>query len=415
LKSSKKEKQKGCRKNKGPVYTDEKGNGLYERRLISREILESDAEHQFEGTIMRIVMSLCPGESQIKERLDSGLGDYYRIAPTNRTIAKFVREENLQFPDTGYPTYSRAYSPVTVLDDGFAEFLIKVDRPGKTLPPQPCPFKDGKSVCKYYTADADGNPLSTGKTGLTYMLLTSKIGTTFLMTNKPEQGFWESRKEGYYAHELNIVDDPKSEDFEGPYTLNFIGGGISITELNVLSLSELLSEYTKAGVIEKVNYLWANKYYNLVSWVYDPSVPGGDLATTFSRQLGKYGSQVNLGLVFSKEDRPESPFPKGRFNQTTIEEFFGVTKKECGKQSKKIKWLVVGSSGFKKETYQLLNCSDVGLGFDLVNATDDQFGINKEGPNAFYKFLSRGDNAADRKPSPVYQKYCDGKGLCKNL
>ena len=107
MKSSK--KQKRCRKNKGPVYTDVKGNGFFERRLISREIVETDEEHQSEETIMRIVMELCPGESQIKEGIDSGLGDYYRMAPTNRTIAKYLQKENLQFNDSNYPTYSRAY------------------------------------------------------------------------------------------------------------------------------------------------------------------------------------------------------------------------------------------------------------------------------------------------------------------
>ena len=100
---------RSCRPNATPYLTDEKGNALYERTLVRREILESDAEHQFEGTIMKIVMSLCPGDSQITERVDSGLGDYYRIAPTNRTIAKYVREKRLQFADGGYPTYSRAY------------------------------------------------------------------------------------------------------------------------------------------------------------------------------------------------------------------------------------------------------------------------------------------------------------------
>jgi len=401
---------RSCRPNATPYLTDEKGNALYERTLVRREILESDAEHQFEGTIMKIVMSLCPGDSQITERVDSGLGDYYRIAPTNRTIAKYVREEQLQFADGGYPTYSRAYSPVTILDNNFAEFLIKVERPGKS-----CPFTDGKKSCKYYTADAVGNPQSTGTTGLTYMLLTSDIGTTFLMTNEPEHGYWDidrtgyPRKEGYYAHELNIVDDPISENFDGPYTLNFIGGGIALTELNVVSLSELLSKYVKAGVVDKVNYLWSNSYYNLMSWVYDPNVAGENLATEFSRSLGKYGVQANIGLVFSQEDRPESQFPKGRFTQGTIEEFFGVSKTEC-----EIKWLVVGSSGFKRATYELLNCDDGGLGFDLVNATDDRYGINKEGANAFYTSLARDANPADRKPSPVYRKYCDGEGLCEN-
>ena len=111
-KTSKKEPPsipRSCRPNATPYLTDEKGNALYERTLVRREILESDAEHQFEGTIMRIVMSLCPGDSQITERVDSGLGDYYRIAPTNHTIAKYVSEKHLQFADGGYPTYSRAY------------------------------------------------------------------------------------------------------------------------------------------------------------------------------------------------------------------------------------------------------------------------------------------------------------------
>lgn len=67
------------------------------------------------------------------------------------------------------------------------------------------------------------------------------------------------RKEGYYAHELNIVDDPISENFDGPYTLNFIGGGIALTELNVVSLSELLSKYVKAGVVDKV----CRRYFRL--------------------------------------------------------------------------------------------------------------------------------------------------------
>ena len=41
--------------------------------------------------------------------VSQGLGDYYRISPTNETIANYVRDEKLQFADSGYPTYSRAY------------------------------------------------------------------------------------------------------------------------------------------------------------------------------------------------------------------------------------------------------------------------------------------------------------------
>merc|ERR1711933_688441 len=51
-----------------------------------------------------------------------------------------------------------------------------------------------------------------------------------------------------------------------------------------------------------------------------------------------------------------------------IQDFFGLTKKPCGEQDKNILWLVVGSSGFKRAMYDLLDCSDSGLGFHLIPA-----------------------------------------------
>jgi len=399
-KGVKSSKGHACPDYKGPVSVDDKHNEMYPRKLIGREILDYDEAHDEEETIMRITMELCPGESQITEGIDSGLGDYYRISPTNETIAHY-RETGFNFNDAGYPNLSRAYSPTTILKKNYAEFLIKVERPTEACS---CGDKCPKYVC------CDG----VCATGLTYMLLTADIGTTFLMTRRMEHAYWEDREVGYYAHYLNIDED------KGPYTINFIGGGIALTEINVVALSELLGPLFNSGVVGDVNYLWSNRYYDNMAWVYElapinKGYPDNDLATTFSRMEGGYGSRVNVGLVFSREERFESPFPEGRFTQTTIEEFFGVTKKECGDQSENILWLVVGSSGFKKSTYELLDCSDGGLGFNLTVGLDDQYGINKEGPNALYHYLTPEDDPMDRKPSPVYRKYCDGEGLCKNL
>jgi len=388
-----------CQDGLGPVAIDDKGNEFFYRKLIKRQFVENDIK----GKIMRIIFELCPGETQITDEIDSGSGDYYRISPTNETIEDY-KNQGFLFVGT-YPNLSRAYSPVTILDKNYVELLIKVEEPGECG----CKEKDSPFDCKYECCDGSCD------TGITYMLATVDIGTIFLMTKKPEHGYWEDRDQGYYSHEISVVDDPTSDDYCGPYTLNFIGGGIALTEINVVSLSELLDK----NVVEKVNYLWSNQYHNNLEWVYDlyPNNGGydeNDLATTFTRQQGKYGSRVSVGLVYTQEERDESPYPKGRINSDIIQDFFGVTKRSCGEQPKNILWLVVGSSGFKRAMYELLDCSENGLGFDLTPAPDDGYGINKVGDNSMYKYVARDEDPSDRKPSPIYKKYCYNQGLCEN-
>lgn len=390
---------KACRDKDGPTITDDKGNEFFGRKLTDRQFVEDDVE----GQIMRIIFDLCPDESQITEEMDSGSGDYYRIAPTNETIANY-KEKGFNFAGT-YPNLSRAYSPVTILNKNYAELLIKVEKPGECG----CKELDPPRECKYECCGG------TCDTGITYMLATAPIGTVFLMTRKVEHGYWADRDQGYYAHEISVVEDPDSDAYEGPYTLNFIGGGIALTEILVVSLSELLD----SEVVEKVNYLWSSQYYNNLKWVYDlhPKNQGytsNDLATTFTRQLGKYGSRASIEYVFTQEERDESPYPRGRINTDIIKDYFGVSEAPCGEQPKNILWLVVGSSGFKRAMYEMLDCSEGGLGFDLTPAPDDGYGINKVGANSMYNYIARDEDPSDRKPSPVYKKYCKGEGLCAN-
>jgi len=85
------------------------------------------------------------------------------------------------------------------------------------------------------------------------------VGTDFLLSAVSEHGGLDAHH--HFVYKPNFSRDPGS----GPYTINIIGQGVAITELNILSTSELLEPFASDGsfsTITEINYLWANSYWS---------------------------------------------------------------------------------------------------------------------------------------------------------
>jgi len=77
----------------------------------------------------------------------------------------------------------------------------------------------------------------------------------------------------------------------GPYTINVIGQGVALTELNIVGMSELLEPFAADGsfsTVKEYNYLWTNSYWAGSEWVWN-KLDVTDLARQFKLEMGKYG------------------------------------------------------------------------------------------------------------------------------
>ena len=84
---------------------------------------------------------------------------------------------------------------------------------------------------------------------------------------------------------------------KGPYTINFIGQGVALTELNVNAFSQLLNPLFPDGDfsnIQDINYLWANSYWNSSAWVFAPMGDNDDISRSFIRDGLQNGIRFNL-------------------------------------------------------------------------------------------------------------------------
>jgi len=386
-KSSKSEKQFGrCarRRKPEPELIDVKGNMLWRRKLIAREFLQDDDE----GRIIKVTFKLCKDENELQfpdhgygpSYIDVGLGDYFRLAPTREWWNYTGVPGGPRYSGYRGVTGTRAYSPVGPMQNNTVELIVK-------------------SKTTKYELNKDGTPRTdcvagvSCQLGMSRLLYEIPLGSDVLFTERPEQSLFVGPecRIGYYANNINVKRGPE----DGPYTINFIGQGIAPTEVSIVALSELKSPRTK-----KVTILLADSYWSNVEWGWTKT-SSNDLLRELFQQQGMYGARLKFEYAISREDRPESNLEQGHIDTDRIKQAFNVTKKPYGTQDPNVKWLVVGSSSFKTSMYPLL----VELGYDLVLAPDDQYGIYYDGQNSLYTKLLQNDDPYLRDKSPLYKYY----------
>ena len=176
------------------------------------------------------------------------------------------------------------------------------------------------------------------------------------------------------------------EPGHGPYTINVIGQGVALTELNIGVISDLLNPINSDGsfsTIKTVNYLWANSWWDDAAWTFYNPTDSTDLARKMAREGLKYGIRFNLMHAISREERPEAEFFT-RIDSDVIGEGFGIPDKDTDKDPN-VKWsvpapkqfwhpvhrldslrFVVGSKKFKQDIYpQVLE-----WGYDMEPCSD---------------------------------------------
>merc|ERR1719491_1082336 len=272
----------------------------------------------------------------------------------------------------------RSYSPVNPLHDHTVQMIIKEVTDGDYEEHECTPGVD----CKF---------------GFSELACFAPVGTDFLLSVVPEHSGVDAHH--HFAYKPNFSREPGS----GPYTINVIGQGVALTELNILAISELLEPFASDGsfsTIKEINYLWANSYWSNAAWAFEES-DSNDLARQFLQDLGKYGIRVNLMHAISREVRPEAEFP--RTNVTVIGDAFKLTN--TSDQDPNIKWFVVGSGKYKASIW-----SDIlEWGFDLqpcsTGPDDPRDGYPYCGPNSLYEWEEMGFNGLDGRERSELFKY----------
>jgi len=352
-----------------PEAIDRFGKKMYRRKLISRE-KPQDSE---EGVFCHVIFELCEGESQLTHGMDSGFGDYYRLGATTEW-ADYTGTSEYSYGGMYKPTGARSYSPVTPLNESAVQLTIKEVQ-----------------------SKASDNDCTTGVDclfGMSELACMAPIGTDFLLSKRPDHMGYEGTHQAYVP---NFSREPGS----GPYTVNVIGQGVALTELNIVVLSELLQPFSSDGnfsTIKEVNYLWANSYWSNAEWVWEDT-NSTDLSRQMIRIMGSYGIRFNLMHSISREERPEAEWP--RTDVKVIGEAFNLTN--TTDQDPNVKWFVVGSSGYKRSIYpQILE-----WGFDIYgcNPSAVSKGYPYCGPNALYDQLAPGSDPNDRERSDIFEYY----------
>jgi len=345
---------------------------MYRRKLIDRHIPDDPSGAVF----CHITVALCEGESSLTHKIDAGFGDYYRLQATEEWC------DTTSFP--GVPgTYSgmeectgaRSYSPVNPFNDQTAQFIIKevVGKPSD----YGC---TGGVNCKF---------------GFSELACNLPIGSDILMSKDPDHYGVQST---HLAYKPNFDRDPGN----GPYTINYVGQGVALTELNPNGMSQLMKPFASDGNfsnIKEVNYLWANSYYSSAEWIYEKTT-SNDLAQQFMQEGLKYGIRFNLMNAISREDRPEADI-YGRADVDSIGKVFNLTN--TTDQDPNIKWFVVGSKSYKKSIYPQIT----EWGFDMAPCPGaESKGYPYCGPNALYGQCEPGAaGLANRERSDLWDYY----------
>jgi len=335
-----------------PESIDRFGKKMYRRKIISSE----KPQDSDEGVFCHVTLELCDGETSLTQGIDSGFGDYYRLGATAEWC-DYKGTAEYSFDGMYKCTGARSYSHINPLNENTVQFIIKEE-----------------------TSDADDNDCTAGidcKFGMSELMCFAPVGSEILVSANPDHAGVDDST--HYVYQPNFSREPGS----GPYTFNFIGQGVALTELNPGSLNALLEPFASDGsfsTIKEINYLWANSYWSNAEWIFEDDTNSTDLARAFIREGLKYGIRLNLMHSISREQRPEAEWP--RTNVDVIGEAFKLTN--TTEQDPNIKWFVVGSSGYKKSLYpQILE-----WGFDLTPCSPAaaRKGYPYCGTNALYEW-----------------------------
>jgi len=316
--------------------------------------------------------------SELTQNFDAGNSDYYRIAATAEVAENWKGNDGYKYSGMYKPTGARSYSPTNPFSANNLQFILKQVRS------DPDKYECTPGVdCLY---------------GMTELACEAPIGTDFLLSKEVDIG--ESAVASSHAAMYSTIDPSPGA---GPYTINMIGQGVALTELNIVSLSDLLLPFASDGsfsTVKEINYLWANSYYSSSEWVWD-KLDVTDLARQFKLTMGKYGIRFNLMHSISREDRPEAEWP--RVDVNVIGEAFNLVN--TTKQDPNIKWLVVGSSSYKKAIYpQILE-----WGFDMyVLPYAGNKGYPYIGPNSLHMNVPAGEDPNKRPRSELFHAYENG-------
>merc|ERR1712176_578037 len=327
------------------------------------------------GKFCHIILELCPGESQLTHGMDSGFGDFYRIAATTELQDLKAKPDDPSYTYKGMksPTGARSYSPVTPLNENTVQLTLK------EVVGRGSDYDCTNGVdCEY---------------GMTELACMAPIGSDFLLSKRPDQ---QGKQGTHMAYVPNFSREPGS----GPYTVNVIGQGVALTELNILVQSELLHPFSEDGsfsTIKEVNYLWANSYWANSRWMWDPTT-STDLSRKMLNIAGSYGIRFNLMYSISRQERPEAEWP--RVDVNVIGDAFKLTN--TTNQDPNIKWFIVGSSSYKKSVYPQI----VEWGFDMQPCPGaESKGYPYCGPNALYGQLPPGEDPNSRERSDLFKYY----------
>jgi len=354
-----------------PEAIDRFGKKMYRRRILEA----NKPQDSTEGVFCYLKVELCEGETQVTQGMDSGFGDYYRLAATPGWY-DYTGTDEYRFSGMHNPTGARSYSPATPMNENNVQFIIKEATSG-----------DGS----YYDC-VPGKNCSFGFSELSCML---QPGDEILMSQDPDHA-------GYVSSHLAYVPNFSREPGYGPYTINVIGQGVAITELNVLAISELLQPFRSDGNfsnIQVINYLWGNSYWSNAEWTWQET-DSTDLARELMRDMAQYGIRFNLMHSISRELRPEAQYP--RTDVTVIGEAFNLTN--TTDQDPNTKWFVVGSSSYKQSIYpQILE-----WGFDMAPCPGaEKKGYPYCGTNALYQQLEGGADPDGRMRSELFDDYAE--------
>lgn len=357
-----------------PEAIDRYEKKMYRRKLIEKEMLQDDDE----AVICYLKLELCPGESQITQGMDSGYGDYYRLGAA-KEWQDYKGTPEYQYSGMRKPWQPRSYSPVTPLSDNTVQLMVK------------------KTLSNYEGPDKNCTPGVDCEHGMSALACEQPVGSDFLLSVVPDQP--NNDDSNQYVYVPNFSREPGN----GPYTINIVGQGIALTELNIMAFGELLQPIAPDGsfsTIKVVNYLWANSYWSNAKWVWEND-EAKDLARKLKMEMGKYGIRFNLMHAISREERPEAEFP--RINFDVIGAAFDLQVLPRGEQDPNVKWNVVGSSGFKNDVYAHIQ----GYGFDIDPCERAYKGFYPAcGPNAVYdQYYGDPD---DRHRSMMFEDYESG-------
>jgi len=362
-----------------PVALDSYGKKMYKRKLISRYTYGTPEE----GIFCHVTFQLCPGENAVTQEIDHALGDHSRIrAYQQQDGSSWCDAKSLggiKVDGMAKCDKTRSYSPVTPLNENTVQLMVREYR-----------SNEQKNKCKYG---------ENCKFGMSELVCHAPIGTEFLLAVSSTGG------NGKKLHKPNWSMKPGS----GPYTINFIGQGVGLTEINPAVLSMLGSKTASGGKspspIKKINYLWTNSYWDNAAWLMgeEPApakcetlassscskIHSSDLAREMVRQAKSWGHRFELMHSISRENpRPDWAWP--RVDAKVLGQAFGLTKTQKGGQDPNVKWFVVGTGAFKKAMYALIE----EWGFDLGS---------KDGPNFLYQPLGA-TGLKDRPRSYLFEK-----------